>query len=87
MPSLENLKDLVGVAVNEEDVVVAVNEDAVAVHEEAVAPSVEEVAVGVEDEHGWVFALVDVDPILGVCGNVTDVTVGPSFGKIAEGID
>ena len=85
MPSLVNLKDLVGVAVYEEDVVVAVYEDAVAIHEHAVPPGVEEIAIGVEDEHGWVLALVDVDPVLGVGGNVADVTVGPSFGKIAEG--
>ena len=75
-----------GVAVYKEHVVIAVNEDAVAVHEEAVPPGVEEIAVGVEDEHGGVFALVDVDPVLRVGGDVADVAVGPTFGEIAEGI-
>ena len=81
------LHHFMSVSVHQEDLVIRGYVDSVGIQELTITPGVEQAAINVEDQNRRILALVNVDPVPRISGDVGGVAQGYALGKFPEGMD
>ncbi len=81
------LHNFMSVSVHQEDLVIGGYVDSVGIQDLTITPGVEQAAISVKDQNRRVLALVDVDPVARISGDVGCVAKSNSLGKFPKRTD